>query len=107
MIINYSVWKVLSMIQTMKSKLMTNKIFIFSAGPSALPESVIDAIKSEINNFDQGMSVLEISHRSSAFKKYADESEENLRNLLNINSDYSVLYLLGGASQQFSMLPQN
>ena len=86
---------------------MTNKIYNFSAGPSALPESVIDAIKSEINNFDQGMSILEISHRSSAFKKYADESEENLRNLLNINSDYSVLFLQGGATHQFSMLPQN
>ena len=86
---------------------MPNNIYNFCAGPSALPEGVIDTIKSEINNFDQGMSVLEISHRSSAFKKYADESEENIRNLLNINSDYSVLFLQGGATHQFTMLPQN
>ena len=86
---------------------MTNKIYNFSAGPSVLPHSVIDTIKSEIYNFDQGMSILEISHRSAAFKKYANESEENLRALLNIDSNYSIMFLQGGATHQFTMLPQN
>ena len=50
---------------------MSKNIYNFSAGPAALPLEVIDTIKSEINDFDQGMSVMEVSHRSSAFKKYA------------------------------------
>jgi phosphoserine aminotransferase len=94
-------------VKTKKNKSMSKTVYNFSAGPAVLPDEVVDTIKSEISDFDQGMSVMEVSHRSSAFKTYAENSEDNLRSLLNINSDYSVLFLQGGATYQFSMIPQN
>jgi len=61
---------------------MSENIYNFSAGPATLPESVTNHLKLVINNFDQGMSILEVSHRSKAFKDFASESEKNLQKTL-------------------------
>ena len=86
---------------------MSENIYNFSAGPATLPKSVTNHLKLVINNFDQGMSLLEVSHRSKAFKDFASESETTFRRLLNINDEYEVLFLQGGATHQFTMIPQN
>ena len=86
---------------------MSDDIYNFSAGPAALPKSVIDHLRLIINNFDQGMSILEVSHRSKTFKNFASESESTFRRLLNISDKYEVLFLQGGATHQFTMIPQN
>ena len=84
-------------------------VYNFSAGPGALPKSVVQKIASELGrSAEQGTpSVLEISHRSSACQTIFDETEDLLRSLLDIPSNYEVLFLPGGASQQFVMLPMN
>lgn len=86
---------------------MSKPVFNFSAGPAALPKSVMDKLSSKILNFDRGMSILEISHRSQAFKEYARRSESSLRRLLTIGDEYEILFLQGGATHQFTMIPQN
>mgnify|MGYP001269235847 CR=1 FL=1 len=86
---------------------MSENIFNFSAGPAAIPKSVIKKITSKIIDFDNGMSILEISHRSKKFKEYAQRSQSSLRRLLNIDDNYEVLFLQGGATHQFTMIPQN
>ena len=86
---------------------MSENIYNFSAGPATLPNSVIDHLKLAINDFDQGMSILEVSHRSNAFKDFSSESESTFRRLLNISNEYEVLFLQGGATHQFTMIPQN
>ena len=86
---------------------MSENIYNFSAGPATLPNSVIDHLKLVINDFNQGMSILEVSHRSKAFKDFASESESTFRRLLNISNEYEVLFLQGGATHQFTMIPQN
>ena len=64
---------------------MSENIYNFSAGPATLPQSVIDHLKLAINDFSQGMSILEVSHRSKAFKDFASNSESTFRRLLNIS----------------------
>ena len=86
---------------------MSQNIFNFSAGPATLPQSIIEQLPSKINDFDRGMSILEISHRSKKFKEYAEKSELSLRRILNIDDNYEVLFLQGGATHQFTMIPQN
>ena len=86
---------------------MSENIYNFSAGPATLPQSVIDHLKLAINDFSQGMSILEVSHRSKAFKDFAFDSELTFRRLLNISDEYEVLFLQGGATHQFTMIPQN
>ena len=86
---------------------MPQNIFNFSAGPAALPQSVIDELPSKIIDFDRGMSILEISHRSKKFKEYAERCESTLRRILDIPGNYEVLFLQGGATHQFTMIPQN
>ena len=86
---------------------MSQKFFNFSAGPAALPQSVIDELPSKIIDFDSGMSILEISHRSKKFKEYAERCESTLRRILGIQDNYEVLFLQGGATHQFTMIPQN
>jgi len=86
---------------------MPTNVYNFSAGPATLPKSVIDQITDRLGNFTDGMSIMEISHRSAAFKDFASESESNLRSLLQIDDSYAVLFLQGGATQQFSMVPMN
>ncbi len=86
---------------------MSGEIFNFSAGPAVIPKSVIEKLTSEIINFDRGMSILEISHRSNKFKEYARRTESSLRRLLRIDENYEILFLQGGATHQFTMIPQN
>ncbi|SVC42057.1 uncharacterized protein METZ01_LOCUS294911, partial [marine metagenome] len=86
---------------------MPTNVYNFGAGPATLPKIVIDKITDRLGNFTDGMSIMEISHRSSAFKDFASQSEKNLRSLLQINDSYAVLFLQGGATQQFSMVPMN
>ena len=80
----------------------------FGAGPAALPMSVLAKAQSELLNFqDTGMSVMEISHRDPAYAQVQAKAEALLRELLQIPSQYKVLFLQGGASLQFSMIPFN
>ena len=83
-----------------------NRIFNFAAGPAMLPEEVLETAKNELMNYkNSGMSVMEISHRSSLFNDIITEAENNLRMLLNVPNNYKILFLQGGASTQFSTVP--
>ncbi len=80
----------------------------FSAGPAVLPEAVLQEAADEMMNYkDSGMSVMEISHRSALFQSIIDEVEYDLRTLMGIPDDYEVLFLQGGTSLQFAMIPMN
>ncbi len=84
------------------------RVYNFSAGPSVLPEVVLEKAKKEILNYNgSGMSVMEMSHRSSSFEEIIDETEQILRDLMAIPDNYRVLFLQGGASSQFAMVPLN
>ncbi|NLP46208.1 MAG: 3-phosphoserine/phosphohydroxythreonine transaminase [Epulopiscium sp.] len=84
------------------------RVYNFSAGPSVLPESVLKEAQKEMLCYqDSGMSVMEMSHRSEAYGKIIQEAEQLLRELMNIPSNYKVLFLQGGASSQFAMVPLN
>jgi phosphoserine aminotransferase len=86
----------------------TERIFNFGAGPAVLPESVLAEAQRDLMALPGvGMSVLEISHRSPAFDEIIGAAEQNLRSLAAIPASYRVLFLQGGASQQFSMVPMN
>ncbi len=83
-------------------------IYNFSPGPGTLPSEVLKKASEEMVDFkESGMSVMEMSHRSSYFQEIRDEAEELLRELLEIPQDYEVLFLQGGASLQFAMIPMN
>ncbi len=84
----------------------TKRIFNFNAGPSILPLEVLEEIKENFMNFG-GMSILEISHRSKAFEAIIESAKENLRALMQIPKNYQILFLQGGASLQFAMVPLN
>ena len=85
-----------------------SRVYNFSAGPSMLPESVLEKAASEMMNFNgSGMSVMEMSHRSPVYQGIIDEAEANLRKLMNIPDNYKVLFLQGGATQQFAAVPLN
>jgi phosphoserine aminotransferase len=87
---------------------MTERIFNFSAGPAVLPESVLKKAQEDLFALPGvGMSVLEVSHRSAAFEQIIKEAEEDLRKLLATPENYKVLFLQGGASLQFTMVPMN
>jgi phosphoserine aminotransferase len=87
---------------------MTERIYNFSAGPAVLPEPVLKQAQQELFALPGvGMSVLEISHRSTTFERIITEAEADLRRLLGIPENYKVLFLQGGASLQFSMVPMN
>ena len=84
------------------------RVHNFSAGPAALPESVLAQIASEMLDYRGcGMSVLEMSHRSSMYQQIFDEAEATLRRLLSIPDNYRVLFLQGGATLQFAGIPMN
>ena len=84
------------------------RVHNFSAGPGALPLPVLMRAKQELDELpDVGMSVLEISHRSSTFNDIIQTTQNNLRTLLDIPNNYHILFLAGGASLQFSMVPMN
>ena len=85
-----------------------SRIFNFSAGPAMLPEEVLQQAASEMMDKDgSGMSVMEMSHRSKFYQKIIDEAEADLRKLLNIPENYKVLFLQGGATLAFAMIPMN
>ncbi len=84
------------------------RVYNFSAGPAVLPEEVLQEASEELLNYNNaGMSVMEMSHRSSTYQAIIDEAEQDLRELMNIPDNYRVLFLQGGASLQFAMLPMN
>ena len=84
------------------------RVYNFSAGPAVLPEEVLwEAAQEMLDYQGTGMSVMEMSHRSKAYQKIIDEAEADLRELMNIPDNYKVLFLQGGASQQFAMIPMN
>jgi len=84
------------------------RVFNFSAGPSVLPEEVLRIAASEMLDYQgTGTSVMEMSHRSSAFINIAKDAESRLRELMEIPENYKVLFLQGGASTQFAMIPLN
>lgn len=84
------------------------EIYNFSAGPAVLPKPVLLKAQSELINYrDSGMSVMELSHRSSLFEEIIQEAETLLRELMTIPDNYQVLFLQGGASLQFTMVPLN
>ncbi|MEZ0325370.1 MAG: 3-phosphoserine/phosphohydroxythreonine transaminase [Fimbriimonas sp.] len=83
-----------------------NRIYNFSAGPSTLPVPVLEQARDEMLNFGgTGMGVMEMSHRSKAYEQIIKSAEADLRTLLSIPDNYKVLFLQGGASMQFSMVP--
>jgi phosphoserine aminotransferase len=87
---------------------MTERIFNFSAGPAVLPVPVLEAAQKDMLSLPRvGMSVMEISHRSKTFDAIMQSAEAGLRELLAIPRDYHVLFLQGGASLQFAMVPMN
>ena len=84
------------------------RVYNFSAGPAVLPEEVLREAAEEMMDYrGTGMSVMEMSHRSKAYETIINEAEADLRDLLNIPDNYKVLFLQGGASQQFAMIPMN
>lgn len=84
------------------------RVFNFSAGPAVLPEEVLREAAEEMLDYKgTGMSVMEMSHRSKAYEEIIKGAEQDLRDLLNIPDNYKVLFLQGGASQQFAMIPMN
>jgi len=87
---------------------MENRVYNFSAGPATLPEEVLLEVKENLLSYKgTGLSVMEMSHRSKTFDDIIKTAEEDLRKLLNIGENYSVLFLQGGATLQFSMVPLN
>lgn len=84
------------------------RVYNFSAGPSILPLPVLEKVQKELLNYNgTGMSVIEMSHRSSQFQNIIDEASSLLRELMHIPENYDVIFLQGGASLQFSMVPLN
>lgn len=84
------------------------RVYNFSAGPAVLPEEVLKEAAAEMLDYKgSGMSVMEMSHRSKVYDNIIKEAEADLRDLMNIPENYKVLFLQGGASQQFAMIPMN
>jgi len=85
-----------------------SRVFNFSAGPAVLPEAVLKEAAAEMLDYQGcGMSVMEMSHRSSTYQNILDTAESDLRELMNIPQNYKVLFLQGGAYQQFAAVPMN
>ena len=86
----------------------SQRVYNFSAGPSMLPLEVLERAGNEIANYQgSGMSVMEMSHRSKVFQKIFDDTKANFIRLFHVPDNYKVLFLQGGASSQFSMVPLN
>jgi len=85
-----------------------NRVYNFSAGPSMLPLEVLEKVQQDLLNYNgSGQSVMEMSHRSKDFQKIIDDAEADLRELMNIPDNYKVLFLQGGGTLQFAMVPLN
>ena len=84
------------------------RVYNFSAGPAVLPEEVLKEAAADMLDYKGcGMSVMEMSHRSKMFQEIIDTAQADLRKLMNIPDNYKVLFLQGGASLQFAMIPMN
>ena len=89
-------------------ELEMSRVYNFSAGPAVLPEEVLREAAEEMLDYNgTGMSVMEMSHRSKAFQEIIETAVADIRKLMNIPDNYKVLFLQGGASQQFAMIPMN
>ena len=87
---------------------MYERTYNFSAGPATMPEAVLEEIRDEMMNYrGSGMCVMEMSHRSKMFQEIYDNAEADLRKLMGIPDNYKVLFIQGGATLQFSMIPLN
>ncbi|MDF1762614.1 MAG: 3-phosphoserine/phosphohydroxythreonine transaminase [Oleibacter sp.] len=85
-----------------------SRVFNFCAGPAAIPTAVLDRASAELASWHgKGLSIMEMSHRSSDYVGVADKAEQDLRDLMNIPANYKVLFMQGGASSQFTMIPMN
>ncbi|MGB1466388.1 MAG: 3-phosphoserine/phosphohydroxythreonine transaminase [Alcanivorax nanhaiticus] len=85
-----------------------SRAYNFCAGPAALPTAVLEQAQQEILDFQgKGLSIMEMSHRDKVFVDIAEKAEQDLRDLMGISDDYAVLFLQGGASTQFAMVPMN
>ena len=86
---------------------MKERAYNFSAGPSMLPEEVIRDVADNLLNYHEcGESVMEMSHRSAEFKAILAEAEADLRDIMNIPDNYKVLFIQGGGTLQFAMVPR-
>ena len=84
------------------------RVYNFAAGPAVMPLEVLENIKRNITNYEgEGLSIMEMSHRSKMYEKVINETRDNLKTLLNLSNDYEILFLQGGASLQFAMVPLN
>ena len=84
------------------------RLYNFAAGPAAMSIEVLEKIKENLCNYNnEGLSVMEMSHRSKVYEKIITEAKDNLKKILNLNDDMDVLFLQGGASLQFAMVPLN
>ena len=87
---------------------MSDRVYNFSAGPSMLPQDVLNNVQTDLENYKRcGMSVMEMSHRSKTFGLIISDAEKDLRTLMDIPKNYKVMFLQGGATLQFSMIPMN
>ena len=85
-----------------------DRVYNFSAGPAMMPESVLEEIAAEVLNYHgSGMSVMEMSHRSPVFQEILSQAEADLRTLMHIPDNYKVLFIQGGGTVQFAMVPMN
>jgi phosphoserine aminotransferase len=92
----------------MQTKTQSERIYNFSAGPAVLPLEVLEKAQSELLSLNGiGMSVMEVSHRSKHFEPILESAREGIRELLSVPENYQILFLQGGASLQFSMIPMN
>ncbi len=108
MTVNYKRVKIIKCFETLKEDIQVSRVYNFSAGPAVLPEEVLKEAADEMLDYNgTGMSVMEMSHRSKAYQQIIDEAEQDLRDLMNIPDNYKVLFLQGGASTQFAMIPMN
>lgn len=87
---------------------MENRIFNFNAGPAVLPLDVLQEVQAELLNYNNtGMSIMEISHRAKPYEKVHNEAISTIKELMGLGDDYEVLFIQGGASTQFNMIPMN
>ena len=87
---------------------MKKRVHNFSAGPATLPVEILEAVESELYDYEGiGSSIIEISHRDQVFKEVANKAEISVRKLLSIPEDYDVIFMQGGATLQFSLIPMN
>ncbi|MBR3050061.1 MAG: aminotransferase class V-fold PLP-dependent enzyme, partial [Selenomonadaceae bacterium] len=84
------------------------RVYNFNPGPATLPLEVLQEAQAEFLNFDSsGMSIIEISHRSAPYEKVHNQAKADILELMNLGDDYDVLFIQGGASLQFAMIPLN